>query len=443
MTDGPAGSADAARVEAYAAAALAVGDSFGRLVAILAAPTRDLALAEDAAAAAVEQALRTWPETGVPRNPDGWLLTVARNRMLDTLRSAASRTRAPRGEAGTAATLLELDPDAVPDRRLALLLVCAHPAIDPAVRTPLMLQAVLGVDAARIAESFAVPVPAMAQRLVRAKRRIRVAGIPFTEPDRTLLRQRLPAVLEAVYGAFAVDHGGVAGPEHPESLAGEALHLAFVLAGLLPEEPEVLGLAALIALAVARTPARRADRYVPLQEQDPRRWDAALLERGEALLERAARLGRPGRFQLEAAIQAVHAARRETGETDWAALDALYRRLLAVAPTLGARVAAAAVTARLHGPDAGLAALDALGDAAARFQPALAVRAHLLEEAGRRKDALAAYERAVRVTTDRRSRAYLTERLEALRAPSAAGEPLEPGERLPPAQHGEGLEQRR
>jgi RNA polymerase sigma-70 factor (ECF subfamily) len=304
----------------------------------------------------------------------------------------------------------------------------------------------------------------MAQRLVRAKRRIRDAGIPFAEPDlrsvgptsrfrraahggvaaeREGLPERLPAVLEAVYGAFAVDHRVVAGPEHPDSLAGEALHLALLLADLLPEEPEVLGLAALISLAVARMPARSMDRFVPLQEQDPGLWDTALLERGEALLERAARHGRPGRFQLEAAIQAVHAARRLTGETDWAALDQLYRRLLAVAPTLGARVAAATVVGRVHGPAAGLAALDALGDAVVRFQPALAARAHLLEEAGLHQEAAVAYERAGRLTTDPSSRAYLAGRLAALRAASAGGEPLEPGEGLRPAEHGEGLEQRR
>jgi RNA polymerase sigma-70 factor (ECF subfamily) len=183
---------------------------------------------------------------------------------------------------------------------------------------------------------------------------------------------------------------------------------------------------------------------VPLQEQDPALWDAALLGRGEAFLERAAGLGRrPGRFQLEAAIQAVHAARRETGVTDWAALDQLYRRLLAVAPTLGARVAAATVAGRVRGPAAGIAALDALGDTAARFQPAWAARAHLLEESGRPSAAIAAYERAVSLTTDAQARAYLAGRLAELAAASAAGEPVQPGEGLGAAEHREGLEQRR
>jgi RNA polymerase sigma-70 factor, ECF subfamily len=436
-TEGGGLTPDSARVAAHDAAARAVRGSFGRLVAILAAPTRDLALAEDAVAGAAEQALRTWPESGVPRNPEGWLLAVARNRMLDALKSAARRTAVPLEDEAAVAELRAIDPDAVPDRRLALLLVCAHPAIDPGVRTPLMLQAVLGVDAVRIAEAFAVPAAAMAQRLVRAKRRIRDAGIPFEEPDRSVLPARLPAVLEAVYGAYAVGHGVVAGRQQPESLAGEALHLGLTLAELLPDEPEVLGLAALIALALARAPARRADRYVPLQEQDPALWDAALLDRGEALLEQAGRLRRPGRFQLEAAIQAVHAARRHTGATDWAALEQLYRRLVAVAPTLGARVAAATVSGRVRGPDAGLAALDAIGEHTARFQPAWAARAHLLEEAGRFDAAVQAYERALHLTTDRQARAYLAERLAALQQGSASGEALEPGERLGAAEHGE------
>ena len=428
------------RAEAHDAAARAVRASFGRLVAILAASTRDLALAEDAVAAAAEQALRTWPDAGVPQNPEGWLLTVARNRMVDQLRSAAHRTWAPLPEDDRVARLDELDPEGLPDRRLALLLVCAHPAVDPTVRTPLMLQAVLGVDAGRIAEAFAVPAPAMAQRLVRAKRRIRDAGIPFRIPDRSVLPARLPAVLEAVYGAYAVNHRIVAGPEHPDSLAGEALHLASVLVELLPDEPEVLGLAALVSLALARTPARRPDRFVPLQEQDPSVWDAALLEQGEALLERAARLGAPGRFQLEAAIQAVHAARRSTGVTDWSALRILYARLLAVAPTLGARVAAATVEARVSGATAGLAALDAIAEPAIRFQPAWAARAHLLEQAGRRAEALAAYERAISLTTDGLARAYLEDRRAAL---SAVGEAADAREGLVPSEQREGLEEGR
>ena len=202
---------------ARARAELAARASYGRLLAVLAAPTRDIAGAEDALADAFERALRTWPEAGVPENPEAWLLTVARNRQRDELGTAARRTSVPLdpGPHGTAtgsvsATRASVDPasidlDAVPDKRLELLFVCAHPAIDPAVRTPLMLQTVLGFDAGQIATAFALPAPAMAQRLVRAKRRIRAAGIPFTVPERSAMAARLPPVLEAVYGCYAID----------------------------------------------------------------------------------------------------------------------------------------------------------------------------------------------------------------------------------------------
>ncbi|HET7372066.1 MAG TPA: DUF6596 domain-containing protein [Gemmatimonadaceae bacterium] len=386
--------------------------AYGRLLAILAAKDGDIESAEDCLADAFAQALRVWPETGVPSNPEAWLLTVARNRRHDLRRSAAHRLSdrfddVARG--GALSVIEEIDPDAIPDRRLALLFVCAHPAIDPAVRTPLMLQVVLGFDADQIARAFAMPPATMAQRLVRAKRRIRDSRIPFVVPDRSQMAERLGPVLEAIYGAYAIDFPLVAGTEPRESLAAESHYLATTLAELLPDEPEALGLAALISLSLARRPARgTGDEFVPLDEQAASRWDAELIAVGERYLHRARALGQMGRFQIEAAIQSVHTARATSGVTDWRALLTLHAALLSMAPTLGARVAYAAAVGRVNGPLAGLDALDAIGDEAVqRFQPAWATRAHLLAEVGRAEDAARAYERAISLTTDLGARRYL------------------------------------
>jgi RNA polymerase sigma-70 factor (ECF subfamily) len=378
-------------------------DSYGRLLAVLAAPTRDIAAAEDALADALERALARWPDDGIPANPEGWLLTVARNRLRDVWKSSGYRLTDPLDEVEHASTPLDDDMPAIPDRRLELMLVCAHPAIAPNIRTPLMLQSVLGVEAAAIATAFAVEPAAMAQRLVRAKKRIRDAGIPFVLPERDDLAERLPAVLEAVYGAYAIDWQLTPQGAPIESLSAEALHLALVLAELLPDEPEVLGLAALVCLSEARTPARRtADGgFIPLDEQDTGLWDKVLIARGEALLRRAHLHRRPGRFQYEAAIQSVHCTRATQDKVDLHALRKLHRALLRVAPSLGAAVASAAVDGEIDGPDAGLRALDAIGDPAVeRFQPAWTTRAHLLAKAGRAAEAADAYRRAIELTTD-------------------------------------------
>lgn len=414
---GPAPTAALVRAE------LAARTSYGRLLAVLAAGSSDIAGAEDALADAFERALRTWPTHGVPDRPDAWLLTVARNRRRDQWRSAeATRTTSldpERHERHAPVHLDDVDPDAVPDRRLELMLVCAHPAIAPADRTPLMLNTVLGFTAEQVGRSYAVPARTMATRLVRAKRRIRDNHIPFRLPDRSQLRDRMDAVLAAVYAAHVIEWS--TGPGERD-LPPEALHLAEVLAELVPDDPEARGLAALVELSLARRPARLdADgNFVPLAEQDPARWDGDLIARAHDHLRAAHPAGVLGRYQLEAAVQAVHCARRDTGDTDWPTLLDLHRSLAAVAPSLGSATALAAVTAEVHGPAAGLALLDAAADAdaerTARFQPAWATRAELLTRLGRHDEAAQAYDRAIALTHETPERRHLERRRAAVRA---------------------------
>jgi predicted RNA polymerase sigma factor len=401
------------------APAVAARDSYGRLLALLAATTSDLAAEEDALADAFERALRTWPSRGVPANPDGWLLTVARNRLRDEWKSARTQRSVPLDPAQHApAHIDDIDVDAIPDRRLELMLVCAHPAIDPAVRTPLMLNTVLGFTASQVGHVFSMPPSTMATRLVRAKKRIKAAGIPFRVPDRADLPARMASVLEAVYAAYVIDWA--TGPQDRQPpLPSEAPHLAEVLATLVPLDPEARGLAALISLSASRAPARLSPkgRFVPLAEQDPSLWDQRLISRAHEHLRAAHASGQLGRFQLEAAIQALHCARADSRDnsTDWPTLLTLHRTLHAVAPSLGSAVALAAVTAEVDGPAAGLATLDILlagfdHHGVDRFQPAKATRAHLLHRLGRRDDALAAYDSAIGLTHDPAERQYLEHR---------------------------------
>lgn len=389
---------------------------YGRLLAFLSSAFGNVDDAEDALAESLLAALTSWPNDGVPKNPGAWLLTVARHRLIDRARRTGVRheqaeaVRALAAEPATSATV----GDIFPDRRVELMFVCAHPAIEPSLHAPLMLQTVLGLDAAHIAQAFLVAPVTMGQRLVRAKRKIRGADIPFQVPPAPELPARLDAVLEAIYGAYGLGRDEMAGADTGgRDLMDEAIWLARVVRERLTDEPEVRGLLSLMLFCDARRAAGRSEggRYVPLSEQDPADWSAPEIQEAEADLAAAARFGRIGRFQLEAAIQSVHVDRARTGRTDWAAIVMFYEQLVRMAPTLGACVAQAAAVAEASGPADGLARLDALGSpAVATYQPYWAVRAHLLRSLDRLAEAAAAYDRAIGLTEDPAVRRFLLDR---------------------------------
>ena len=380
--------------------------SYGRLLAILSSRTGDILLAEDALSDAFAKALIHWPKE-MPKNPEAWLLTVARNRLTDMARRDARIDFCddiPQPDEQTGA------PDDFPDERLKLMFVCAHPAIDVRIHTPLMLQTVLGLEAEVIAQAFLLPHATMAKRLVRAKRKIRDAGVAFQIPEQDELAPRVSGVLEAIYGAFSRDWLGAG------ALAEEAFYLASILTELMPDNAEVLGLAALIAYTLSREDARVQDgKFVPLEEQDTSKWDTDLLHLARAYLERAQKQGEFGRFQLEAAIQAVHADRLSTGVTNWNALVQLHLGLSRIAPTIGATVGYAAALGKAVGPKEGLDALYQI-DAKVRasFAPAEATRAYLLGELGQTQEAFAAYGQALSLTVEPPLQEYLQTKRAAL-----------------------------
>jgi RNA polymerase sigma-70 factor (ECF subfamily) len=396
--------------------------SYGKLVAFLAARTRDVAGAEDALAEAFATALATWPRRGVPDNPEAWLLTVARRKMIDEVRER----RHGEGAAEHLLLLAELaegeEREAhIPDDRLALMFACAHPAIEVGIRAPLMLQTILGFDAAAIASAFLVSPATMGQRLVRAKSRIRQAGVPFRVPGQADLRERLDTVLDAIYAAYAEGWSDAAGTDaRRRNLAQEAIWLGGLLASLLPQEPDALGLLSLMLHAQARLQARRdADgAYVPLDQQDVTLWDEQLIAQAEALLRRASALDGMGRFQLEAAVQSAHVVRRRTGQADWAAIERLYEALEALTGSPVVGINRAVAMAQTQGPQAGLELLDSLAADArlADYQPYWAARADLLARTGAAREADAAYERAIGLERDPAVRQFLQRQREALEA---------------------------
>ena len=400
---------------ARAAADQAARTSYGRLVAILAARTRDIAQAEDALAEAFAAALQAWPRDGVPGNPPAWLLTVARRRTLDAWRHSQVEQDAHHALLAVADELAQdAEQSAVPDERLRLLFVCAHPAIDAAARAPLMLQAVLGLDVARMAGAFMTAPATLGQRLVRAKARIRASGISFEYPQTLDLPQRLQDVMDGIYAAYGTGWDDVEGADAArQGLTGEAIELGRILCALMPQAPEPCGLLALMLFCEARAPARRdgTGAYVPLAQQDTTRWQRALMDEAEALLQAAARHAAPGPYQLEAAIQSAHTQRCLGASVPAQALVLLYDSLVAWRPGLGALVSRACAVADAHGAPAGLQALDALPqNDVASYQPYWAARAHLLASAADKTAARQARDRAMGLSGNAAVRAWLAQR---------------------------------
>jgi len=404
--------------EARGTAERAARESFGRLVSWLAWQWRDIAAAEDALSDALLKALEAWPAEGIPQAPDAWLLAVAKRQLLQVARHDRVRF-------DPAVTVLfehegthEAPPD-IPDARLKLMFVCAHPAIDEKVRTPLMLQTVLGLQAAEIAPAMLMSPSALAQRLVRAKQKIRDAGLRFEEPETSELPQRLHHVLESVYGAFGLSVDAVDGAEGRMSdLQQEAIFLCSVVCQLLPESAEAKGLLALMIFCRARQAAQVSadEAFVPLQRQDVHRWNREAIIQADHCLWSAAQLRQPGPFQLEAAIQAAHCHRLFTGVTPWRAIDDLYRQINQYFPTAGSRVAGAVATAEAGDAAAGLAQLLAMDSKRLQgFQPWWVARAHLLSMLGRLDEADAAFQTAIGLSTQQRIKDHLEARRQSVR----------------------------
>lgn len=393
--------------------------SYGKLVAFLAARTRDVAAAEDALSEAFAAALTDWPRNGCPRNPEAWLLTVARRKTVDMFRASQRHQSSSEELELIEATLAEPTQGEIPDERLAMMFACAHPSIDAATRAPLILQAVLGLDAKKIASAFLASPAAMGKRLVRAKEKIRKAGIPFRVPGREELPDRLDTVLNAIYAAFSEGWTDPAGADAARrDLTEEALFLSRLVVALLPDDPEALGLLALMLHAEARRRARRSaeGEFVPLADQDQRLWDDAQIAEAESLLHRAGQMGRIGRFQLEAAVQSAHVDRCRNGAANWSHVAELYDALFMLTGSPVVLINRALAIAEVDGAAAGL---DAMPDQSAdlrltEYQPFWAARSELLARTGAIAEARGANEIAIGLERDPAVRRFLERRRAAL-----------------------------
>jgi RNA polymerase sigma-70 factor (ECF subfamily) len=393
--------------------------SYGKLVAFLATRTRDVTAAEDALSAAFAAALAHWPVDGIPENPEAWLMTAAKRKTTDAARRRQTHANAADHLKMIADEMASIEQQDIPDQRLALMFACAHPAIDESVRAPLILQTILGFDAATIASAFLMAPATVNQRLVRAKTKIKQASIALKIPDRADLGERLDTVLEAIYAIYAEGWSDPMGADaRRRNLAEEGIWLGRLVTTLLPDEPEALGLQALMLHTEARRNARRDEfgEFVPLDEQDTAMWNATMIDEAEALLNRASAMTIIGRYQLEAAVQSAHAVRRISGNTNWSAILTLYDALWHMTGSPVVAINRAVALAETKGVAAGLAALNEQADdkRLSQYQPYWAARAELLARTGALAEAEDAFERAMGLESDPAIRRFLQNKRAAL-----------------------------